>query len=69
MIIPIPNIIDEEQGAVLLDHASQADWVFRFLNCESWTCACGLTNFGRNKKCADQKCNQPRPNDYVEPRI
>lgn len=40
-------------------------WTELYLNVNSWKCAsCGLTNFGRNLKCADQRCGLPRPTDY-----
>lgn len=35
-----------------------------FLNVPSWICVCGLTNFGRNLRCAKQTCNKERPNDW-----
>jgi len=40
-----------------------------FLNIQPWLCpACGLTNFGRNLKCADWRCKTPRPADFVNRR-
>ncbi len=35
-----------------------------FLNCKSWKCECGLTNFGRNRNCAKWTCLKPRPSDW-----
>lgn len=46
--------------------AARYDWVRWFMDCKSWKCKCGLTNFGRNKACAWDKCRKPRPIEYVE---
>lgn len=38
-----------------------------FLNVKSWICSkCGLTNFGRNLRCADKLCQTERPNGYTK---
>ncbi len=47
----------------------KSDWdecrcVALFLNCKSWLCECGLTNFGRNKQCAKWSCKKPRPTTW-----
>lgn len=42
-------------------------WYDWFFDCPNWICPkCILTNFGRNKFCADKKCNFPRPAEYKE---
>jgi hypothetical protein len=37
-----------------------------YMDVKPWKCACRLVNFGRNKYCADYKCRNPRPTDFVE---
>lgn len=54
-----------ENIEVALDEVSGArvQFIKWYLDCKSWVCACGLTNFGRNKQCAKQSCKKPRPLD------
>lgn len=42
-------------------------WYDWFFNCPNWICPkCILTNFGRNKHCADTRCKEPRPLTFKE---
>lgn len=42
-------------------------WYDWYLNCPNWICPkCILTNFGRNKHCADTRCKEPRPLTFKE---
>jgi hypothetical protein len=67
MLIPIPtnNEPDPVEVPASTDETRNR-WILWFLDCEHWKCACGITNFGRNKYCANTKCKQPRPTSYVE---
>ena len=67
MLIPIPKSGENEYP--VLDEVSEAriGFIKWFLDCPSWKCpSCNLTNFGRNKFCADRKCRLPRPLSYIE---
>ena len=35
-----------------------------FDNCPNWKCECGLTNHGRNERCARYTCKKSRPNEW-----
>jgi len=55
MIIPPPKYEEPE-----VPELSDAEWIRAYLNCVPWKCdKCGLTNFGRNEKCAD--CREKKP--------
>lgn len=50
------------------ENERRCKYVNEYLDVPHWRCpSCGLTNFGRNKKCADFKCRLERPWNYVEP--
>lgn len=67
MIIPIPTYTEPEEIHVPDTPSEKGDWIRWFLDCPHWKCdSCRITNFGRNKYCANTKCKQPRPTSYVE---
>jgi len=60
MIIPFPKYYEEEPTVV--SHSGPTmEWTQWYLNVPHWTCKCGLVNFGRNLKCAWDRCKTPRP--------
>lgn len=63
MTIDIPSAREEVQFDEM--NAQRIDFIKWYLNCKHWKCPdCNLTNFGRNKKCADPKCRKARPAIY-----
>jgi len=60
MMIPIPVHQEDEVVPVIktqIDH----EWIRQFMDVPSWKCPdCRLTNFGRNEKCANDRCRRPR---------
>jgi hypothetical protein len=51
-----------EESVTTLISREQYDRIIKFLDIPNWLCPiCGLTNFGRNEKCADWRCNKERP--------
>ena len=60
MIIPIPiDRKEEPEPPVTFERADHA-YVKWFMNVPSWKCVCGLTNHGRNERCADWRCRRMR---------
>lgn len=56
MIIPIPK--HDVQEVYIPPDTDRIEW---YLNVPPWKCKkCGLTNFGRNEKCADYTCREVR---------
>jgi hypothetical protein len=53
---PDEMIVPDERG---INHA----YVKWFMNVPSWKCACGLTNHGRNERCADWRCRLEKQNE------
>jgi hypothetical protein len=49
----IPAIDVGERG---VDYA----YVMWFMDVKPWKCVCGLTNHGRNERCADWRCRKVR---------
>jgi hypothetical protein len=68
MIIPLPTPGEPKLDTVFTQSKSIGDgnWIKWYLDCPNWKCACGVTNFGRNKNCARDVCRVARPTWYVE---
>lgn len=65
MLIPTPKW-KEVDDYVPPPPSTDSAHVKQFWNVRPWRCTCGLTNFGRNKHCADYRCKKLRPTDFVE---
>jgi len=65
MIIKPPSNDTDEYHFDVVETKPQS-WYDWFFSVRNWKCNCGLTNFGRNKKCAMWTCNLPRPLDFNE---
>jgi hypothetical protein len=68
MIIPVPTYREEvvERAPVVAPNQERDRWTLWYMDCPSWKCTCGLTNFGRNEQCAKWTCKLPRPDWYKE---
>jgi hypothetical protein len=64
MIIPIPTYREEVPDRPVIRPSTNDAWVRWYMNCPSWKCVCGLTNFGRNEQCAKWTCKRDRPATY-----
>jgi|GraSoiStandDraft_1057264.scaffolds.fasta_scaffold00114_10 hypothetical protein len=59
MIIPLPTYTIEKPEPIQLPKTDN-DYVRWFMNVPPWKCVCGLTNHGRNERCADWRCRLER---------
>jgi len=60
MIVPLPTY--QEESIELIEEKGEIDhnYIRECMNLPSWKCACGLTNHGLNKRCADWRCRRER---------
>jgi hypothetical protein len=59
-----PPTDDPDEVAVTVGEDPSHEYVKWFMNVPSWKCSkCGLTNHGRNEKCADWRCRRERADE------
>ncbi len=59
MIFPPPTHTYTEELSQTKEGPSN-EWVKWYLDVPSWKCSCGVTNFGRNVRCARPTCKKEK---------
>jgi hypothetical protein len=60
-MILTPPSDDPDEVVIPVGEDPSHEYVKWFMNVPSWKCACGLTNHGRNERCADWRCRREKP--------